>query len=274
MTRGRQSQEGGDASVNLQAQGDITIGLTYDQTRQVAMDVFEANFLRLRDEAAELVRERAESLLRSFLQEAARQGLPTIPEGRNPDFQYVLFSAQRDYARSSDEDLGKLLVQLLVDRAKVQDRDLAQIVLNESLGVAPMLTPGQLDWLSLIFLLKYQSFGGVKDRTGLYAAFDTYFPPFLIGASRKESAYQHLEYAGAATHNAVKLEAHVLLTRHHPGLFRRGLTDLDLEEVGLSEEARSALIVPSQRDPLLHQVNAATPGEIDNLCQKLGLGAG
>lgn len=184
----------------------------------------------------------------------------------------MLFSAQRDYARSGDEDLGELLVQLLVDRAKVQDRDLAQIVLNESLGVAPKLTPGQLDWLSLIFVLKYAGFGGVNDLSSLYGAFDTFIRPFLAGASRKESAYQHLEYAGAATHNAVKIEAPVLLTRNYPGLFRIGLTGLDLEEVGLSEEARSALIVPSRRNPALHQVNAATPGEIDSLCQRFGLG--
>jgi hypothetical protein len=273
MTRGRQSQESGYASMNIQAQCNVTIGLTHSETRQVAMDVFEANFIRLRDEAAELVRERAESLLRSFLEQAAREGLATIPEGRNPDFQYVLFSAQRDYARSGDEDLEELLVQLLVDRAKIQDRDLAQIVLNESLGVAPKLTSGQLDWLSLIFLMKYASISGANDLANLYRGFDTFIRPFVAGASREQSAYQHLEYAGAATHNAVKIEAPKLFTQNYPGLFRMGLTELDLEEVGLSEEAKSALIVPSRRNPALHQVNAATPGGIDSSCQRLGLGA-
>jgi hypothetical protein len=43
----------------------------------------------------------------------------------------------------------------------------------------------------------------------------------------------------------------VLLTRNYPGLFTMGLTELDLEEVGLSEEAKSALIVPSRRNPAL-----------------------
>src|SRR5215210_5902770 len=106
MKRGKQSQEGGDASANLQAQGNITVGLSHTETSQVAMDVFEANFIRLRDEAAALVWERAETFLRSFLEQATRQGLTTIPEGRNPDFQAALFSAQRDYARSGDADLG------------------------------------------------------------------------------------------------------------------------------------------------------------------------
>jgi len=236
------------------------------------MDTFKVNFVEFQNEAFELVLRRAEELVNSFLEEARKEGWAQIPEGKNPDFQYALYSAQRDYARSGDEDLRELLVQLLVDRAKIQDRDLAQIVLNESLAVAPKLTPGQLDWLSLIFVLKYASFSEVSDLHSLYKAFDAFIRPFLAGASWKESAYQHLEYAGAATHNAVKIEAHVLLTRNYPGLFRMGLTELDLEEVGLSEEARSALIVPSQRNPTLHQVNAATPGEIDSLCQRFGLG--
>jgi hypothetical protein len=161
----------------------------------------------------------------------------------------------------------------LVDRSKAQDRDLAQIVLNESLSVAPKLTSGQLDWLSLIFLLKYTRFTGVNDLASLYWAFDTFIRPFVAGASRKESAYQHLEYAGAATHNAVKIKAQALLTRNYPGLFRKGFTEHDLEEVGLSKEARSALIVPSQRDPSLLQVDAPTPKAIEGMCQRLGLGA-
>jgi hypothetical protein len=113
MTRGRQSQKSGDSSVSIQAHGDVTVGLTLGETRQVVMDMFEANFIRLRDEAAERVWERAEFFLKSFLEEAAREGLTKIPDGRNPDFQYVLYSAQRDYARSGDEDLGELLVTAL-----------------------------------------------------------------------------------------------------------------------------------------------------------------
>ena len=272
--RPSQSQEGGDQSLNIQAQGDVSFGLDYRQTREVAMDVFRANFLQLRDEAAELAFQRAEALINDFLQQAAADGLVEIPEGKNPDFQYAVFSAQREYARSGDEDMGELLVQLLVDRAKIQDRDLTQIVLNESLSVAPKLTLGQFDWLSLIFLLKYQSFGGVRDLPDLYAAFDKFFPPFLVSASRKESASQHLEYAGAATHNAVKMEAPLLLTRSHPGFFKKGHAEQVLDEVGLSEAARVALIVPSQRNPALHEINAANSAEIDVSCQRFGLDRG
>lgn len=93
MTRGRQSQEGGDASVNLQSGRDITLGPNYLEVRQIAMDVYRANMMELRELAAEIARERAESLLDAFLRRAADQGQKEIPEASSPDFQHALFSA-------------------------------------------------------------------------------------------------------------------------------------------------------------------------------------
>jgi len=61
----RQEQQGGDSSINLQASGNISVGLTYDETRQVVMDTFQANFVELRNDAFALVLERAEALLTS-----------------------------------------------------------------------------------------------------------------------------------------------------------------------------------------------------------------
>jgi hypothetical protein len=58
--------------------------------------------------------------------------------------QYAVFTAQREFARSGDDQLGDILVDILVDRTKEPDRSLLQIVLNESLNVAPKLTADQL----------------------------------------------------------------------------------------------------------------------------------
>jgi hypothetical protein len=82
----RQSQQSGSNSLNIQGR-DIAIGLSYADVRQVAMDVFEANFLRLRDVAAVVARERAEDFLDSYLQKMAEEGQAEIPEAENPDLQ-------------------------------------------------------------------------------------------------------------------------------------------------------------------------------------------
>lgn len=150
----RQKQSGGDQSVNLQAQ-QITVGLSYSEARQVAMDVFEANFYRLQEVAAETARTRAERLLDSYFNRAKEEGYETIPQASSPDFQTALYSAQKEYARVGDEDLAEILVRLLISRTKETERNLMQIVLNESLSVVCKLTLEQINILSLVFVLKY-----------------------------------------------------------------------------------------------------------------------
>lgn len=156
MMGDRQSQKSGDSSTNYQAQRDIVVyGPSVTEVREIAMDVFKANFYELSEKAYKDVFVRAGAFADAFLTKAMEDGQEKIPEAENPDFQYALFSAQREYARVGDEDLGELLVQLLVDRSKIEDRTLIQIVLNQSLAVAPMLTPEQLDALTLIFLINH-----------------------------------------------------------------------------------------------------------------------
>jgi K+/H+ antiporter YhaU regulatory subunit KhtT len=271
MMGDRQSQKSGDSSVNFQAYGDISIGLTYDQTRQVAMDTFKANFVEFQNEAFELVLKRAETLVNVFLDEACKEGLAQISEGKNPDFQYALFSAQREYARSGDEDLGELLVQLLVDRTKVRKRDLEQIVLNESLAVAPKLTPDQLDTLSLIFLVRYTMHSGLNSLDALHTYLDQFILPFVAGASTKRSAYQHLEFAGCTATTAFSTDIHSAITHAYMGLFCEGFTEDELEAVGLSQQVKSQLITPCLHDITRLQVSALNNDLLDEAFEQLSV---
>jgi hypothetical protein len=274
MMRGRQSQEGGDSSLNIQAQGDISFGLGYGDVRKAAMDVFKANFIELRDEAAELAYQRAETLINRFLEQAAADGLTQIPEGKNPDFQYALYSAHREYARTGDEDLGDLLVQLLVDRAKIQERDLEQIVLNESLELAPKLTPDQMDALSLVFITRYTKSLTISSPSALYASLDMLILPFVEGASRKNSAYQHLEFAGCGTISASDVDPLRYFTRNYPGVLSQGFTEDELAAaVVLTPDQRSEVIRQSFHDEELLQVNAIDEEFLDELSQRLGIEA-
>jgi len=261
----RQSQESGDNSVNLQGR-DITVGLSYFDARQVAMDVFEANFLRLRDVAAEVARKRAESLLDDYLKEMAKEGQAEIPEAESPDLQYAVFSAQKEYARTGDEDLGELLVQLLVDRTKERDRNLVQIVLNESLAVAPKLTPDQLDALSLIFLLKYTVHEGLNSLVSLDWYLDKYILPFVPGASRKQSAYQHLEFAGCGTVSIGEVKSEQAFLNGYPGLLCEGFTEEELQTVELTPEERSQLITRCVHNDSLLQVSVLNDKALDSAC--------
>lgn len=177
MSFNNQKQQSGNNSVNIQAH-EIKFGLTYKDVKDIVMDVFESNFQRLSQEAAQTAMVRAEELVDSFLSKLEIEAPDAIAETKNPDMQYALYTAQKEYARTGDRDLCDMLVNLLVERTKLSQRDLIQIVINESLNVAPKLTLDQLDVLSIVFLLKYTMNNGVTslERLGLYI--DKYLLPY------------------------------------------------------------------------------------------------
>lgn len=176
----KQNQKGGDNSTNIQA-GEVTVvqGLDYPQVREVALDVFRSNFYELSGQARDIATERAEKITEEFLEKLQRENPEGFKKAEDPDFQYALFTVQKEYARTGDEDLGDLLVDLLVDRSKQEQRNILQIVLNESLNVAPKLTDDQLAALAVVFIFKYTQNHSIGNHEMLGKNLDSHVQPFL-----------------------------------------------------------------------------------------------
>jgi hypothetical protein len=63
-----QEQNVAEGSTAIQAGGNVTItGLTYTDVRNVALDVFKANFYELAGVAKEIAKARAEEITEAFL---------------------------------------------------------------------------------------------------------------------------------------------------------------------------------------------------------------
>ncbi len=270
MVSDKQSQSGGDESVNIQGR-DITIGLSFTEARQVAMDVFNANFYRLRSIAAEVAQSRAEAFLNSYFEKVAEEGNTEIPEAENPDFQYSIFTAQKEYARTGDNDLGELLVRLLIDRTKIVERNLQQIVLNEALTVAPKLTQSQIDVLSVIFLLVYTKNNSLINIDSLRKYFDTFFIPFIPSISEKMSLYQHLEFASCGTITISSRDISDIFLKHYPALFCKGFNEEELKATGLPREKWSTLIILCLHDASLFQARGMDDETIAGLCKDVNV---
>src|SRR5713226_5988119 len=107
----KQSQNAGDNSTNVQA-ASITIhqGVTVSEARELALDVFRANFFELAGEAKEIARVRAEEITEDFLGRLQTEHVEGLQRSQEPDFQHALFTVQKEYARVGERDLGALLV--------------------------------------------------------------------------------------------------------------------------------------------------------------------
>ena len=81
--------------------------------RSVALDVFRANFLELQGVAADVASERAVAITESFLAQLQARAPEYVQSAADPDMQRAIFSAQREFACSGEQDLEEALVDLL-----------------------------------------------------------------------------------------------------------------------------------------------------------------
>jgi len=233
-----QSQVVGAGALAVQSAGDVSIvqnGLSYQEVRAVALDVYKSNFYELAGEAKDIARARAEEVTDKFLAKLEVEHPGGMKNAHDPDFQYALYTVQKEYARTGDTDLGDLLVDLLVDRSKQKQRDILQIVLNESLNIAPKLTDGQLSALALIFLFRYTQNLSITNHHALGVYFDGFIHRFIPTLAKTNAAYQHLEFTGCGSANqltSANLES--ILGTTYQGQFLKGFDEAEITNRGVS----------------------------------------
>jgi hypothetical protein len=265
-----QSQEGGDGSFNIQAK-TIHLGLTYNDVRKIALDVFNANFLELSKQAAELASSRVIEFTDRFLKALEARDAKKIEAMRSVDMQYALFVAQREYAKSGDLDLGDLLVEILADRASHSARNLMQIVLNESLGIVPKLTIEQMDALSLVFLIRYLQDHSICDRASALARVQKSYVPFVSNLSKAPSCYQHIEYVGCGTVSIGSTSVEGCWANVYPALFTTGLTLEEVSEVMDNDGSINGILIACPNDPARVQIRSLPPDALQYVCKRSGI---
>lgn len=189
------NQEGGKQSTNFQGQNvNVYQGLTYSDAKEIALDVFKSNFIHLKNEAAQIAAERAEEITENILSKLNEKAPESLKEFEKPAMQDALYTAQKEFAKSGDKDLGDLLVDIIVDRAKVPQRNMLQIVLDESLLIAPKLTVEQLDTLTLIFLLTRTKRLNLTTYKDFLDYLNSKIFPFVENTKTEHEYFSYLEY--------------------------------------------------------------------------------
>lgn len=276
MLKNKQEQQGGDYSTNVQAGNDVKFqqnnyGLSYSDVKEVALDVFEANFSRLSLAAQELAKDRAEEITTAFLDELQQKAPQAIDVMKEPDMQYALLMAQKEYARSGDKNLSEVLVDILVERSKIQERSLMQIVLNESLEIVPKLTNGQLNILSLIFILKYTVNNTVLSIESLKSYLKNMIVPFMDDLTKTHSHYQHLEYTGCGTISMGHVELESVFKNRYAGLFSKGFSVEQVNNEFDKDSPIRNLLMPCLNDSTFFQFNSINEEVLLEKCKSISL---
>lgn len=248
----KQEQRSGDNSTNIQI---VNQGLSLEDVRKVAQDVFDANFYHLSNKANEIAKARAEKIIDEFLKKLQQENPSGFAKAEDPDFQYSLFTVQKEYARSGDADLGALLVDLLVDRSKSNQRDLKQIVLNESISTVSKLTPSQLATLAIIFLFRYTE-TSVDSHERFGEHLDKHALPFIDKFDKSFASLQHLEYSGCGSITPLENKLDNLLLDAYQGLFLKGFERREIEARGISPVLSPRFFMSCLNNSTLYQVSS------------------
>jgi len=268
-------QEGGENSTNIQGQTIvINQGITYQDAKDIAVDVFKSNYLELSAKAADTAIQRAEELIDDFLTEVKERNPEAINSMESPGMQYAIFTAQKEYVKTGDKDLSDMLVDILVDRAAQVERNLKQIVLDESLSIVPKLTLSQLDTLTIIFILKYSRNKQVGSVPLLKKYFEEYISPFTSLLSKEISLYQHLEFAGCGSISlgSAKIEDSILET--YKGIFCKGFTKEQFEATGIPMDKYPSIVIQCLQDNTKFQLAAIDDEAFEQIAKEKGVDEG
>jgi hypothetical protein len=239
--------------------------MTYSDVKDAALGVFEANFYRLSSLARQTAEQRAEEVTEKLLERLLREHPEGFAQANDPGFQHALYTVQREHARTGDVNLGGLLVDLLVDRTRHPQRDIMQIVLDESLNTAPKLTEGQLAVLSVVFLFKYTQNQGIGNHQMLGSHMDRVLQPFAAKVQKNNAWYQHLEFTGCGTIGLGEIGLESILGTTYQGLFLKGFDPSEISARGITAGSEPRLFMSCLNDPSKIQVRTNSHETLESL---------
>jgi hypothetical protein len=254
MIKWLQRQRGGDGSANIQAQV-VKFGIGYEDAKNIAMDVFDQNFHKLAAQAQLLAFERAEEFTLNYLSQMHEREPLAVENISDPGIQSDILAAQSGYAKTGDEDLGQILVDILVDRTKRTRRNITSLCLSEGLSVAQKLTSEHFAILSAIFIIKNVTLGQVSDSDVLYARLHEVLNPISADLSRATiTDVQYLAGVGCLTLSMGSTNSFNIMRETYPGIFSKGVEGADIPN--LAELRAANLVIPCLRDDEKFQVHA------------------
>lgn len=252
----------------IQAGGNVTVinnGITATEARKIALDVAKATFYELTNEAKSIASIRVEEITNQVIKKLEKEYPEGIQKAKDPDFQYALFTVQKEHARNGDKDLGDLLVDLLVDRSKHDQRDILQIVLNESLSTAPKLTDSHLAALAVIFLFKYTQNQSIGNHQMFCEYLDKHLLPFISKLTKNRAGYQHLEFSGCGAVGLVGRSLEDILGATYQGLFLKGFNQSEIEGRAISIGLDHRFFIHCLNDSTKIQVKTINKETLENL---------
>jgi hypothetical protein len=156
----KQAQKIGNNSSGIQVQGDYVASPSYTDLKAVFMDLFQLNFPKIQEVAANTANERVEKLLEQLKESFDKyKDKIDIKKFEDPFLQYEIQTMTINVARRGEKSNMSLLTELLCTVASNDCPELIELISSEALQIVPLLSKRHLDYLSLQILTNEASMG-------------------------------------------------------------------------------------------------------------------
>lgn len=244
-------QTSGDNSTNVQVAGNLRVGLSYNDAKDIALDIYRQNFLELSDKATEKALKKVEHFVNDFLTKLyEKKDENLINQLETPSFQITLLEAQKEAIKSDDKSIEEILSNMLLERSKEKERNLRRIAFDEAINVVSKLTQKQMDILSLNYILKDLSWIMNWEQSrfnGVIHILNEIVPEFEVKIDWKSPDIAHLEFSGCFRKPDQYSEFKGHFFDSQAGLFQKGFT-LNNFEQELGTSIFNSLLMKSEHE--------------------------
>ena len=217
----KQEQSANNGSIALQSGRDsiVYIGISYADAKNIAEDVFKNNFYKVSEIAANEVGKRLEYIINEIIKRFREYNPEGIVKFKEPGFQVALYEVQKAYAKTGDINLADMLVDMLIERSKHDERSYLQIVMDEAITVIPKLTTEHLNIMTNIFILWTLKNDNISTYKGFIKFIKSIIEPFLF--DNRRSYFSYLVYLGCITSNFFSEDIKNIFFKKYQGLFQK-----------------------------------------------------
>lgn len=244
-------QSSGNDSTNIQVGGNLTVGLSYSDAKDIALDIYKQNFLELSEKATEKALAKVEHFVNEFLTKLyEKEDENLISELETPSFQMILLKAQKEAIKADDKIIEEILSNILLERTKEKERTLKRIAFDEAISVVSKLTEKQMDILSLNYILKelHRIMNWKEMRfNGVIHILNDIVPVFEQKIDYQSPDISHLEYSGCIRKPDKYSEFNGKFFPYEDGLFQKPFT-IDEFETQLGTSIFNGLLMNSEHE--------------------------
>lgn len=166
-------------------------GITPEKASEIAIDLFMKNFPKLQAKAEETAKARADEFCSTAIKKLTDEHIQDFSPFSDVDVQYVLYKAQRDYARIGTDDLLEQLSSLICSRIKYDKDFIIKSAIDKAIKVAPFLQPKHYDMLVIYFVTKHVLLPSIKTIDDLEHRL-CYFAEIFCHFSKRDFDYLNI----------------------------------------------------------------------------------